>query len=195
MPILQPSSSKFGVPKFAGFNQPRPVELQQLLGDSSDGRDRHDACTAAIPAEMLGPKIAARMKQSDSAAGDVVPTVDLSLFERITPRARQTQIIEFIRAAARRRDHMIHNTGLAGLRFRGVAILATPFGSACHLSSHLSRWATHARRFCAVARRSMISSPSASSSSNSCRSSLVNLPLEFFAASVSSRCCLALESR
>ena len=195
MPVLQPSSSKFGVPKFAGFNQPRPVELQQLLGDSPDGRDWQEASAAAIPAEMIGPTIAARMKQSDSTAGDIVPTVGLSLFERITPRARQTQIIVFVCATARRRDHMIHDAGLAGLRFRRAAILATPFGSACHLSAHFSRGATHARRFSEEARRTMISSPSASRSSNSCRSTLVNLPLEFFAASISSRCCLSFESR
>ena len=100
MPILQPSSAKFGVPKFAGLNQSWAVELQQLLSDAPDGRDRQEASTATVPPEVLGPKIAARMKQSDSAAGDVVPTVGLSLFEGIAPGARQTQIIVFICATA-----------------------------------------------------------------------------------------------
>lgn len=126
---------------------------------------------------------------------DFIPAERLSLFERITPRTRQTQIVGLIRAAARCRDDVIHDTGLSCLRLGRAAILASPLRPASHLLSRFSRWTAHARRFNMDARRSMISSPSMSSSSNSRRSSLVNLPLLFFAANVSSRRCLTLESR
>ena len=85
---------------------------------------------------MMTPTIATRMKKANFLLRLFIKPKHSRLLETVTPTATETKIVQQIRATARDRDDVIHNTELSGNSFAGAAVLTTLLRAISDKASH-----------------------------------------------------------